>query len=76
MHGKEFANRRNMMRRNYWIIAVAALLLIVSGDVVYWRIAVEQRRPDTARDLCDELAFVSQPAVIYRQYFVAGRPER
>jgi hypothetical protein len=44
MHGKEFANRRNMMRRNYWIIAVAALLLIVSGDVVYWRIAVERLR--------------------------------
>jgi hypothetical protein len=36
--------RRNMMRRNYWIIAVAIPLLIVAGDIVYWRIAVERLR--------------------------------
>ena len=33
-----------MMRRNYWIIAVTIPLLIVAGDVVYWRIAVERLR--------------------------------
>ena len=32
------------MRRNYWIIAVTIPLLIVAGDVVYWRIAVERLR--------------------------------
>jgi hypothetical protein len=33
-----------MMRRNYWIIAVVTPLIIVAGDVVYWRIAVERLR--------------------------------
>jgi Uncharacterized protein conserved in bacteria (DUF2125) len=44
MRGPEPVSRRNMMRRNYWIIAVAIPLLIVAGDVVYWRIAVARLR--------------------------------
>jgi hypothetical protein len=33
-----------MIRRNYWIIAVATPLLIVACDLAYWRIAVERLR--------------------------------
>jgi hypothetical protein len=33
-----------MMRRNYWLIAIAVSLLIVAGDVAYWRIAVQRLR--------------------------------
>ena len=44
MRGAEPVSRKIMMRRNYWIIAVAIPLLIVAGDVVYWRIAVERLR--------------------------------
>ena len=33
-----------MMRRKYWIIAIATLLLLVAGDVAYWRIAAERLR--------------------------------
>jgi len=44
MRVRESVSRRNMMRRNHWIVAVAIPLLIVAGDVVYWRIAVERLR--------------------------------
>ena len=44
MRGTEPVSRRNMVRRNFWIIAVAIPLLILAGDVVYWRIAVERLR--------------------------------
>lgn len=33
-----------MMRRRYWVIAVAIPLLLVAAEVVYWRIAAEQLR--------------------------------
>jgi Uncharacterized protein conserved in bacteria (DUF2125) len=44
MRGTEPVSRRNMTRRNYWLIAVVTPLLIVAGDVVYWRITVERLR--------------------------------
>jgi Uncharacterized protein conserved in bacteria (DUF2125) len=44
MRGTEPVSRRNMVRRNFWIVAVAIPLLILAGDVVYWRIAVERLR--------------------------------
>ena len=31
-----------MMRRKHWVIAVAIPLLLVVGDIVYWRIAAER----------------------------------
>lgn len=40
----EHVSRRSMTRRNYWIIAVALPLLVVAGDLVYWRIVVERLR--------------------------------
>jgi hypothetical protein len=44
-----------MMRRNFWIIAVAVLAVTAVGDVVYWRTAVERLR-DGYRDWVSALA--------------------
>lgn len=33
-----------MMRRKHWVIAVAVPLLLVAGDIIYWRIAAERLR--------------------------------
>jgi hypothetical protein len=35
---------RSVMRRKYWIIAVAVPLLLVAADVAYWRLAAERLR--------------------------------
>jgi Uncharacterized protein conserved in bacteria (DUF2125) len=32
------------MRRKYWILAVVIVLLVIAGDGIYWRIAVERVR--------------------------------
>jgi hypothetical protein len=33
-----------MMRRKHWVIVIAIPLLLVAGDVIYWRIAAERLR--------------------------------